>query len=70
MFQNFLWKSSALVKLQAYTNSSLKNQLVHRYFAAFILGLKCHKTYFVENLSVAASDVSCIFFSFLFEFCK
>ena len=30
--------------------------------------LKCHKTYFVENLWVAASDVSCIYFSFLFEF--
>ena len=50
MLENFLWKRSAIVKLQVYTNSSLKNQL----------RLKCHKTYFAEDLSVAASDVSCI----------
>ena len=31
MLENFLWKSSAVVKLQVYTNSFLKNhQLVHR----------------------------------------
>ena len=27
--------------------------------------LKCHKTYFVETLWVAASDVSCTYFSFM-----
>ena len=32
MFENFLWKSSAIVKLQVYTNSSLKSQLAHKYF--------------------------------------
>ena len=32
MFENFLWKNSAIVKLQAYTNSSLKDQQIHRYF--------------------------------------
>ena len=58
MLQNFLWKSSAIVKLQVYTNSSLKNQL----------GWKCHKTYFAENLWVAASDVSCIYFRFFLNF--
>ena len=38
------------------------------FFEAFILGLKCHKTYFVENLRVAGSGVSCIHFLFVFEF--
>ena len=71
MFENFLWQSSAIVKLQVYTNFSLKKiSWFTGIFEASILGLKCHKTYFVENLWVAASDVSCIYFSFLFEFCK
>ena len=65
MFENFLWKSSAIVKLQVYTNSSLKISWFTGIFEAFILGLKCHKTYYEENLWVAASDVS-----FLFEYCK
>ena len=70
MFENFLLKGSVIVKLEVYTNSSLKIQLGHRYFWNAILGLKCHKTYFVENLWVATSDVSFIYFSFLFDFCK
>ena len=65
MLENFLWKSSVIVKLQVHTNSSLKNQVVRRNFEAFILGI-----YFAENLWVAASNVSSIYFSFLFEFCK
>ena len=70
MFENFLWKSLAIIKLQAYTNSSLKNQLIQRYFWSICFRLKSHKTYFIENLWVAGSDVSRICFSFLFEFCK
>ena len=58
MLENFLWKSSVIVKLQVYTNSSLKNYL----------GLKCHKTYFAENFWVAVSDVSCIYFCFFLNF--
>ena len=70
MFENFLWKSSAIVKLQVYTNSSLKISCFTGIFEAFILGLKCHKTYFAENLWVAPVDISCIYFSFIFEYCK
>ena len=62
MHENFQWKSSATVKLQVYANSSLRNQLLRRNFEAFILGLKCPKTYFAKNLWVAASNVSCIYF--------
>ena len=36
-------------------------------FEAFILGLKCRKTYFAENLCVSVSDVSCIYFPFFFN---
>ena len=32
MFEKFLWKSLAIVKMQVYTNSSPKNQLIHSYF--------------------------------------
>ena len=49
MFENFPWKSWAIVKLKAYTSSSLKIQWFTGIFEAFILGL-WHKTYFVENL--------------------
>ena len=66
MLENVLRKSLAIVTLQAYTNSSLKISWFAGIFKAFILELKCHKTYFVENVWVAASDVSCIYFSFLF----
>ena len=37
MLENFLWKSSTIVKLEVYTSSPLKNQLVRRNFEAFIL---------------------------------
>ena len=60
MLENFLWKIAAMVELQVYTNSYLKNQL----------GFKCHKIYFAVIPWVAASDVLCIGSSFLFEFCK
>ena len=56
MLENFLWKGSAIVFIGT--------------FEAFILELKCHEIYFAENLLVATSDVSCFYFSFLFEFCK
>ena len=70
MFENFLWISLAIVKLQVYTNSSLKISWFTSIFEAFIFGLKCDKTYLVQNFWVAASHVSGIYFSFLFEFCK
>ena len=68
MLVNLLWKSFAVVKLQIYTNSSLKYQLVRRYFEAFISGLERHKTSFTKHLWQAASNVSCICFSFFFNF--
>ena len=74
MFEIFLWKSSAIVRLQVYEFFPQKTAGlftgVFYIFAAFILGLKCHKTNFEEKLWVAASNVSCIYFSFLFEYFK
>ena len=54
-FENFLWKGLAVVKLQVYTNAFLKINWLTVIFEGFILELKCHKTYFEENLWVAAS---------------
>ena len=68
MFEKFLWKSSAIVKLQVYTNSSLKISWFTGIFEAFILGLKCHKTYFVENLWVTASMFHVFTFLFFLNF--
>ena len=73
MFEISLWKSSTIVTLQVYQFFPKRNSWftgVFYIFEAFILGLKCHKTYFAENLWLAASDVSCINFSFLLEYCK
>ena len=69
-FENFQWKNSATIKLQAYTNSSLKNQVVHRYFWSIYFRVKVSQNLFLKNLWVAASGMSCICFSFLLEFCK
>ena len=68
MFENFLWKSSAVVKLQVCNNSSLKISWFTGIFEAFILELECHKTYFAENLWLGASDVSCFTFRFFLNF--
>ena len=60
LFEIFLWKSSAIVKLQVYQFFPKKISRftgVFYVFEAFILGLKCHKTYFAETLWVAASNV-------------
>ena len=49
MLENFLWMSSAIAKLEVYTNSSLKNQLICRNFGTILLELKSHKTYFAKK---------------------
>ena len=43
MFENFRWKSLAIVKLKFFTNPSLKISWFAGTFEAFILRLKCHK---------------------------
>ena len=40
MFENFLRKISAIVKLQVYTNSSVKIQLGHTYFWSIYFRVK------------------------------
>ena len=68
MFENFLSKSSAIVKLQPIPILPWKTSWFTGTFEVFILGLKCHKTYFAENLWVAASNVSLFTFSLFLDF--
>ena len=70
MFEISLWKSSTIVTSQVYQFFPKRNSWftgVFYIFEAFILGLKCHKTYFAESLWVDASDFHVFIFHFFFN---